>query len=37
MLDFFICVLFVCLSVACVATTALICTFIATLIKENFI
>lgn len=36
MLDFLLSVLFVCLSVSCVAATALIVTFIATLIKEYF-
>ena len=36
MLEFFLGVLFVCLSVACVALTVLICFFIATIIKESF-
>ena len=36
MLEFFLGVLFVCLSVACVALTVLICVFIAATIKEYF-
>ena len=37
MVDFFICVVFACLSALAIAATTLICLLIAAIIKENFI
>lgn len=37
MVDFFLCVVFVCLSALAIAATILICLLISAIIKENFI
>ena len=37
MVDFFLCVVLVCLSALAIAATILICMLIAAIIKENFI
>lgn len=37
MQEFFVSVLFACLSVLCIAATLFACTLVAAIIKENFI